>query len=165
VRSNERAASYTVPLQKLQKEKKKRKKEMSSVVRVQFKGVDYDVPRTFIENDHPGGADSILEYEGKDMTDAFEAVGHDQDARNILAKFIVAGQTVAAASNTSQLPTNAASSTASAATLTPEERERLLREHRRSWWHFRVTVVPYIVAGVVGVATYVLVANRRAIKK
>jgi cytochrome b involved in lipid metabolism len=131
-----------------------------SVIRVQFKGNDYDVPRSFIDNDHPGGAEAILEYEGKDMTDAFEAVGHDQDARTLLAKYLVGGS---AGSGAPSLPGGGGVSSSSA--LTPEERERLLREHRRSWWHFRVTVLPYIVAGIVGVATYVLVAKRRAAKK
>ena len=135
----------------------------SAVVRVQFKGAEYDVPRSFIDNDHPGGAEAILDYEGKDMTDAFEAVGHDQHARALLAKYRVSGgdakdsSSAAAAASSSS-----AAGAASSGLLTPEERERLLKEHRRSWWHFRVTVFPYIVAGVVGVATYVLVAKRRA---
>lgn len=30
---------------------------------------------------HPGGADSLLEYAGKDGTQAFEDVAHSEDAR------------------------------------------------------------------------------------
>ncbi|XP_039963857.1 cytochrome b5 [Bactrocera neohumeralis] len=43
-----------------------------------YKESVYDVT-TFI-NEHPGGAESILEYAGKDATKAFNQVGHSSDA-------------------------------------------------------------------------------------
>ncbi|XP_018803811.1 PREDICTED: cytochrome b5 [Bactrocera latifrons] len=43
-----------------------------------YKESVYDVTK-FI-NEHPGGAESILEYAGKDATKAFNQVGHSSDA-------------------------------------------------------------------------------------
>ncbi|CAH0400153.1 unnamed protein product [Chilo suppressalis] len=45
----------------------------------------YDVTK-FLE-EHPGGEDALLEYAGKDGTQAFEDVGHSEDARELLKKF------------------------------------------------------------------------------
>ncbi|XP_028037161.1 cytochrome b5-like [Bombyx mandarina] len=45
----------------------------------------YDVTK-FLE-EHPGGADSLLEVAGKDGTQAFEDVGHSDDARELLKKY------------------------------------------------------------------------------
>ncbi|CAG9788273.1 unnamed protein product [Diatraea saccharalis] len=45
----------------------------------------YDVT-TFLE-EHPGGEDALLEYAGKDGTQAFEDVGHSEDAREVMKKF------------------------------------------------------------------------------
>lgn len=45
----------------------------------------YDVTNYIYE--HPGGADNILDYAGKDGTDAFEEIGHSSDARIVLEKF------------------------------------------------------------------------------
>ena len=40
-------------------------------------------------NDHPGGADLLLETAGSDATAAFEDTGHSDDAREILNSFLV----------------------------------------------------------------------------
>nr|XP_032518356.1 cytochrome b5-like isoform X3 [Danaus plexippus plexippus] len=45
----------------------------------------YDVTRFL--NEHPGGEDTLLEYAGKDGTQAFEDVHHSEDAREIMKKF------------------------------------------------------------------------------
>jgi cytochrome-b5 reductase len=47
----------------------------------------YDVTK-YLE-DHPGGADALLEVAGQDSTVAFEDVGHSSDAREIMEKMLV----------------------------------------------------------------------------
>ncbi|KAF9895117.1 hypothetical protein FE257_000019 [Aspergillus nanangensis] len=50
-------------------------------------GKVYDV--TSYVRDHPGGADALIEVAGKDATDAYEDVGHSEDADQILEGFRV----------------------------------------------------------------------------
>jgi cytochrome-b5 reductase len=47
----------------------------------------YDVT-SYLE-DHPGGADALLEVAGQDSTVVFEDVGHSADARETMEKFLV----------------------------------------------------------------------------
>lgn len=47
----------------------------------------YDV--TKYARDHPGGADLLVEVGGKDATSDYEAVGHSEDAREIMHPFLV----------------------------------------------------------------------------
>ncbi|KAJ2784694.1 hypothetical protein H4R18_000985 [Coemansia javaensis] len=47
----------------------------------------YDVTR-FLE-EHPGGEEVILEYAGRDATEAFEDIGHSDDARDMLKDFFI----------------------------------------------------------------------------
>ncbi|KFM82141.1 Cytochrome b5, partial [Stegodyphus mimosarum] len=47
----------------------------------------YNVTK-FLE-EHPGGPEPLLEWAGKDATDAFEDVGHSTDARNIMKTYKV----------------------------------------------------------------------------
>jgi cytochrome b involved in lipid metabolism len=47
----------------------------------------YDVTKYL--DDHPGGAEVLLEQAGQDATDMFEDIGHSQDARLVLHTFIV----------------------------------------------------------------------------
>jgi Cytochrome b5-like Heme/Steroid binding domain len=47
----------------------------------------YDVTKYL--DDHPGGAEVLLEQAGQDATDMFEDIGHSQDARLVLLSFIV----------------------------------------------------------------------------
>jgi cytochrome b5 len=42
----------------------------------------YDVTKYL--DDHPGGAEVLLEQAGQDATDMFEDIGHSQDARLVL---------------------------------------------------------------------------------
>ncbi|KAJ5638389.1 hypothetical protein N7490_008268 [Penicillium lividum] len=48
-------------------------------------GFVYDVSE-FME-DHPGGADALLDQSGIDATNAFEDVGHSDDARTTMEAF------------------------------------------------------------------------------
>ncbi|KAI5650623.1 hypothetical protein M9H77_36628 [Catharanthus roseus] len=48
----------------------------------------YDVTNFF--DDHPGGADVLLEAAGKDASEEFEAVGHGSSARLMLDEYYVA---------------------------------------------------------------------------
>ncbi|KAJ2681944.1 Cytochrome b5 [Coemansia spiralis] len=47
----------------------------------------YDVTG-FLE-EHPGGEEVILEYAGRDATEAFEDIGHSDDARDMLKEFMI----------------------------------------------------------------------------
>ncbi|KAJ1993406.1 Cytochrome b5 type B (outer mitochondrial membrane) [Dimargaris cristalligena] len=48
-------------------------------------GKVYDVTK-FVD-EHPGGEEVLLEHAGLDCTDAFEDVGHSEDARDLLAQY------------------------------------------------------------------------------
>ncbi|KAJ2751926.1 Cytochrome b5, partial [Coemansia nantahalensis] len=39
--------------------------------------------------EHPGGEEVILEYAGKDATEAFEDIGHSEDARDLLKGLMI----------------------------------------------------------------------------
>ncbi|XP_078606877.1 cytochrome b5-like isoform X1 [Branchiostoma floridae x Branchiostoma japonicum] len=47
----------------------------------------YDVTK-FLE-EHPGGEEVLLEQSGKDGTEAFEDVGHSEDARDLMANYLI----------------------------------------------------------------------------
>eukprot|EP01137_Pigoraptor_chileana_P011691 Opistho-2@62978 len=71
-------------------------------------GKVYDVTK-FLE-EHPGGEEVLMEHAGKDATDAFEDVGHSQDARDMLKDYLkgdLAGTTKAAASAAKAAPAQA----------------------------------------------------------
>ncbi|KAJ1909676.1 hypothetical protein IWQ60_011042 [Tieghemiomyces parasiticus] len=50
-------------------------------------GKVYDITK-FVD-EHPGGEEVLLEHAGIDCSDAFEDVGHSEDAREMLAEFYV----------------------------------------------------------------------------
>jgi len=56
-----------------------------------YKGNQYDV-NAFLDS-HPAGRDIILPFEGKDMTEDFEAVGHSKSAVRILNKYLIGSGT------------------------------------------------------------------------
>ncbi|XP_039757305.1 cytochrome b5-like [Pararge aegeria] len=47
----------------------------------------YDVT-SFLE-EHPGGEDSLLDVAGKEATQDFEDVGHSDDARELMKKYLI----------------------------------------------------------------------------
>ncbi|KAJ3216836.1 hypothetical protein HK099_005705 [Clydaea vesicula] len=47
----------------------------------------YDVTK-FLD-DHPGGEEVLLEQAGQDASEAFEEIGHSDDARNLLKNMLV----------------------------------------------------------------------------
>lgn len=47
----------------------------------------YDV--TPYLNDHPGGAEVMLDVSGQNADEFFEDIGHSQDARNELKKYLI----------------------------------------------------------------------------
>ncbi|KPI85760.1 hypothetical protein ABL78_5178 [Leptomonas seymouri] len=56
-------------------------------VRLFYKGVGHLVPLSFVLNEHPGGAEYILQYANQDITSVFEDVGHSIDAHAFLKTF------------------------------------------------------------------------------
>lgn len=52
-----------------------------------YKGNQYDV-NEFLDS-HPAGKDIILPFEGKDMTEEFDAVGHSKSALKTLSKYLI----------------------------------------------------------------------------
>ncbi|KAJ2447978.1 hypothetical protein GGF42_005275 [Coemansia sp. RSA 2424] len=50
-------------------------------------GKVYDV--TLFLDEHPGGEEVILEHAGIDATEAFEDIGHSDDARDLLSKYFI----------------------------------------------------------------------------
>jgi len=52
-----------------------------------YKGDQYDV-NEFLDS-HPAGKEIILPFEGKDMTEEFEAVGHSKSAIRLLNKYLI----------------------------------------------------------------------------
>ena len=56
-----------------------------------YKNSKYDIG-AFIDS-HPGGRDIILELENKDITDAYENIGHSKSADKILSKYIIRDNT------------------------------------------------------------------------
>ena len=56
-----------------------------------YKNSKYDIG-AFLDS-HPGGRDIILELENKDITDAYENIGHSKSADKILSKYIIRDNT------------------------------------------------------------------------
>lgn len=50
-------------------------------------GKVYDLTN-YVE-DHPGGVPFLLEFAGKDATEAYEDIGHSEDAREILENHLI----------------------------------------------------------------------------
>ncbi|CAO3688002.1 unnamed protein product [Umbelopsis vinacea] len=57
----------------------------------------------FIE-EHPGGEEVLLDEAGKDATEAFEDIGHSDEAREILEKYYVADLDEASKSQVKKTP-------------------------------------------------------------
>ncbi len=75
---------------------------------VVYRGEEYDVT-TFVPN-HPGGAFAILEYVNKDMTHAFDEVGHSDTAIQLLQKYkVTKGSASSSAVSTTTTTTSAVS--------------------------------------------------------
>ncbi|CAO3608397.1 unnamed protein product [Cunninghamella echinulata] len=47
----------------------------------------YDITPFVLE--HPGGEEVLLDEAGKDATESFEDIGHSDEAREILAKYLI----------------------------------------------------------------------------
>ncbi|EXJ75290.1 cytochrome-b5 reductase [Cladophialophora psammophila CBS 110553] len=67
-------------------------------------GKVYDITNYLVE--HPGGIQSLIEVAGQDATEAYEDVGHSEDAKEIMAPFLRG--TTKGASKVAQKPQRAA---------------------------------------------------------
>ncbi|GAB5590565.1 hypothetical protein Unana1_05465 [Umbelopsis nana] len=65
----------------------------------------------FVE-EHPGGEEVLLDEAGKDATEAFEDIGHSDEAREILHKYYVADLDEASQSHVKKTPVAPAPSAA-----------------------------------------------------
>jgi len=54
---------------------------------VTYEGQEYNI-KTFVEK-HPGGKEVIEKYENKDITAAFQRVGHSEEAKAIMQRYLV----------------------------------------------------------------------------
>lgn len=64
------------------------KHKESSDCWIAIDGKVYAVPEDFLD-EHPGGDEVIMAEAGKDATEAFEEVGHSDDARGLLEPMLV----------------------------------------------------------------------------
>jgi cytochrome b involved in lipid metabolism len=119
----------------------------SAPVRVTYHGRLYDIPRDFVDNEHPGGADSIYPYEGSDMTEAFEDVGHSKDAVAMLTPWMVEGQ---------EPVTSVVAATSTAADTKPQT-----CEPKKGNGAIPTTAVPWLVAIGCAVGVYIVLTQRR----
>ncbi|KAG5472014.1 hypothetical protein CUR178_02679 [Leishmania enriettii] len=60
---------------------------MDTAVRVFYKGASLLVPMSFVLNEHPGGAEYILQYAHQDITSAFDDMNHSTGAHSLLSTF------------------------------------------------------------------------------
>ncbi|KAJ3194439.1 hypothetical protein HK101_002708 [Irineochytrium annulatum] len=81
-----------------------------------IEGKVYDITRFLDE--HPGGEEVLLEQAGTDATEAFEEIGHSDDARDLLKTFFVADL-----SDKSKPPPKAANKVAPATSTSSEGRK------------------------------------------
>ncbi|CAJ1010921.1 putative Cytochrome b5-like Heme/Steroid binding domain containing protein [Leishmania naiffi] len=61
--------------------------DTETYVRLFYKGASLLVPMSFVLNEHPGGAEYILQYANQDVTSAFEDMNHSTDAHALLNSF------------------------------------------------------------------------------
>ncbi|CAC9518826.1 Cytochrome b5-like Heme/Steroid binding domain containing protein [Leishmania donovani] len=61
--------------------------DKETYVRLFYKGTSLVVPMSFVLNEHPGGAEYILQYANQDITSAFEDMNHSTDAHALLNTF------------------------------------------------------------------------------
>lgn len=61
---------------------------MTETLPVQYNGVSYRIPMSFVLKEHPGGKDLLLQYQGRDITEAFEDADHSHDAYEMLEEWI-----------------------------------------------------------------------------
>lgn len=61
--------------------------DRETYVRLFYKGTNLLIPMSFVLNEHPGGAEYILQYANQDITSAFEDMNHSTDAHALLNTF------------------------------------------------------------------------------
>ncbi|AYU81318.1 hypothetical protein, unknown function [Leishmania donovani] len=61
--------------------------DKETYVRLFYKGTSLVVPMSFVLNEHPGGAEYILQYANQDITSAFKDMNHSTDAHALLNTF------------------------------------------------------------------------------
>jgi len=59
---------------------------------VTYRDKKYDI-RKFLKS-HPAGEDILVPYKDKDITEAFDDIGHSKSALKILNKYFVSGEVV-----------------------------------------------------------------------
>ena len=127
----------------------------SAPIRVTYHGKLFDIPRDFVDNEHPGGADSIYPYEGSDMTEAFEDVGHSKDAVDMLKQWLVDG------SEEATISSKPAASKAAEAPAAENNTQPLKASGGNGG--LPACIVPWLVAVGCGVVVYIALTRRRAV--
>jgi cytochrome b involved in lipid metabolism len=98
-------------------------------------GQVYDVT-SFLE-DHPGGEEVLVELAGQDASEAFEEIGHSEDARDLLKKLLVGTLETSAGKpqDTAKAPEQ----------IAPEKK----KEAPRHSFSALYALVPVIIAGLI----------------
>ena len=128
--------------------------------RVIYKDAQYDVPETFIQNEHPGGATA---FDGvDDISNVFDAVGHSDSARELLMGWAVkssAATTAAAGGNvdTRSIPQKAADAQAA---LDAQAAAKSKKLGGTGWYKFTNNIVPIVGAILVGALAYYLISKK-----
>lgn len=142
--------------------------------------VDGDVliiPQDFVKNGHPGGEEALTatgvaieddtgSLEAVDITSGFVDQKHTKQAATLARSFLVgrfaSAKGVASESLLQRVSADTESKFPQSDSAWEEEKDEIIYNMRNSWWGWRVSVVPYVVSAIVGVATYVVVAKLRA---
>ncbi|CAG9579285.1 hypothetical protein LMJF_31_1200 [Leishmania major strain Friedlin] len=125
--------------------------DKETYVRLFYKGTSLVVPMSFVLNEHPGGAEYILQYANQDITSAFEDMNHSTNAHALLNTF----EEVEAKEGVRDIYNPAEYQRKIKLSHSYDEERRCITEMRR--WRRRTTLITAMTTlAAMGVAAYAL---------